>query len=82
MFGFLKQKLADFGNKLKQTISKEETSKEEVNEEIKQIEKETPIVQKETKPKEILTKEEKKRIQKARVFMKAYPYKYRIIDYY
>jgi replicative DNA helicase len=29
-----------------------------------------------------LSKEEKRLIQKARVFMKAYPYKYRIIDYY
>jgi len=62
MFGFLKQKLADFGNKLKQTISKEEIKKEDVKEEAKIVEtkKETPILQKETKTKEIETKEVKK----------------------
>jgi fused signal recognition particle receptor len=60
MFGFLKQKLADFGNKLKQTISKEEKETEEKpKEEIKQKEiliqkKETP----KTEGKKIETKKE------------------------
>ncbi len=48
MFGFLKQKIADFGNKLKDTVSKEEEKQkkdapkqaEEKKEEIKQKEKE------------------------------------------
>jgi fused signal recognition particle receptor len=76
MFGFLKQKLADFGNKLKQTISKEETQKEEIKEDTKKIEvkeqpkqvetkKETPPLQKETKieKKEIKKVETKKQLK-------------------
>ena len=58
MFGFLKQKLADFGNKLKQTISKEEKEVEQPKE--IETKKETPPLQKETKVKEIEKKETKK----------------------
>ena len=53
MFGFLKQKLADFGNKLKQTISKEETlSNKEETKEIAST-KELPLIKNEIKAKEI-----------------------------
>ena len=56
MFGFLKQKLADFGNKLKQTISKEETQKQEVEEATKKIEVKEHL-------KEEKIKEEKKKVE-------------------
>ncbi|MGI6589161.1 MAG: signal recognition particle-docking protein FtsY [Candidatus Iainarchaeum sp.] len=41
MFGFLKQKIADFGSKLKQTISKEEKKQEETTKEVVEEKKET-----------------------------------------
>ncbi len=56
MFGFLKQKLADFGNKLKQTISKEETQKEETKEDTKKIENKEKL-------REEKVKEEKKKVE-------------------
>ncbi len=69
MFGFLKQKLADFSNKLKQTISKEETSKtnEETKTELKKEEINKPI--KETKPKQVEKKETKKVVEEKKTVL-------------
>ncbi|MFA5931160.1 MAG: signal recognition particle-docking protein FtsY [archaeon] len=64
MFGFLKQKIADFGSKLKQTISKEE--EKEIKEEKVVDKKETPQAPKVQAKKEETSKpkEEKKILEK------------------
>ncbi|MFA5125637.1 MAG: signal recognition particle-docking protein FtsY [archaeon] len=52
MFGFLKQKIADFGNKLKETVSKEEKKQPTEKEAQEQEKKETAPVKTETKTQE------------------------------
>jgi len=81
MFGFLKQKIADFGNKLKETVSKEEkkqpTEKEAQEQEKKEIAPEkTETKKQETKPEmkkeetEIKSKPEEKTPSKEETIIK------------
>ncbi len=70
MFGFLKQKIADFGTKLKETIKKEEVKEPTKEVFTKQEEKKAPqkedslFEKKETKP---IEKEETKKVEKPKI---------------